>query len=257
MKYKLSIIFLLLIAQLSGCAVIENVFCDTDCVQLEQNRYASGAIAGETPDMGEGYVDSFIFFGESTTYHLKAREVLRDGKDTNQVWAPKSGTVNLDATVSDIQIVYPQTGELMSIGEAIKTSQPQRILFTFGLNGAVEKIRRGEEYFKACYESLIETVRANSPDTKIILQSCFPIAATMDMSNYSVDAETLNGYIDKINGWTLSLAEELGIYYLDTASVMKDDKGFLQDRFDSGDGHHLTRDAYLCMLEYLRTHGVT
>ena len=77
------------------------------------------------------------------------------------------------------------------------------------------------------------------------------------MSNYSVDAETLNGYIDEINAWTLSLAEELGIYYLDTASVMKDGKGFLQDRFDSGDGYHLTRDAYLCMLEYLRTHGVT
>lgn len=258
MKYKLSIISLLVIsALLLGCAHTENVFRDTDCAQSDEDGKASGAIAGETPDMGEGYVDSFIFFGESTTYHLKDRGVLKEGRETKQVWAPRSGTVNLDATVSDVQIVYPQTGELMSIGDAIRISQPQRILLTFGLNGAVEKIKRGEKYFKACYKSLIDTVRANSPETKIILQSCFPISPSMDMSNYTVDAYTLNGYIDRINGWTLSLAEETEVCYLDTASVMKDDRGFLQSRFDVGDGHHLTRDAYLCMLEYLRTHGVT
>ena len=53
-----------------------------------------------------------------------------------------------------------------------------------------------------------------------------------------------------------AIAEEEGLYYLDTASVMKDSSGFLLPEFDVGDGHHLTREAYVKMLEYLRTHGV-
>ena len=259
MKYKLSIISLLLLsATLFGCVRSGSFSQDSDTVLTEQDVEVDGtAIAGCTPDMGEEYVDSFIFFGESTTYHLKSRGVLKGGKNTCQVWAPSGGTVNLDTTISSVRIVYPQTGEVISLGEALKRSRPQRILLTFGLNGAVEKIKRGEDYFRTCYRSLINTIRENSPDTKIILQSCFPISSSMDMSNYSVDVATLNGYIDRINGWTLSLAEDEGIYYLDSASVFKGEDGFLLPKFDSGDGHHLSREAYIAMLQYLRTHGVS
>ena len=260
MKYKLSIISLLLISALLlvGCRGSAGVSRDSEAHSTEQDVEALGtAIAGETPDMGEEYVDSFIFFGESTTYHLKNRGVLKGGKNTCQVWAPEGGTVNLDTTTASLKIVYPETGEIIGLGEALRRSAPQRILLTFGLNGAVEKVKRGEDYFRACYLALINTVRENSPETKIILQSCFPISSTMDMTNYSVDTATLNGYIDLINGWTLSLAEDEGIYYLDSASVMKDEGGFLLPQFDSGDGHHLTREAYLTMLEYLRTHAVS
>lgn len=256
MKLKLSIISLLLLsATLLGCVGSGAIPQDSDTEQ--DVEVIETAIAGETPDMGEEYVDSFIFFGESTTYHLKNRAVLKGGKDTLQVWAPRGGTVNLDTTVSSVQIVYPETGEVIGIGDALKRSKPRRMLLTFGLNGAVEKVKRGEKYFRACYLSLINTIRQNSPDTTIILQSCFPIASSMDMSNYSVDAATLNGYIDLINSWTLALAEDEGLYYLNSATVMKGEDGFLLPRFDSGDGHHLSRDAYLTMLEYLRTHGVS
>lgn len=255
MKYKLSIISLLLMtATLLGCA---RAVPNAPPTSPQDVEVIETAIAGETPDMGEEYVDSFIFFGESTTYHLKNRGVLKGGKDTCQVWSTRSGTLNLDTTVSSIQIVYPQTGEILSLGEALKRSTPERILLTFGLNGAVEKIKRGESYFRSCYLSLINTIRENSPQTKIILQSCFPIASSMDMSNYSVDAVTLNGYIDRINGWTLTLAEDEGLYFLNSATVMKGEDGFLRPEFDVGDGHHLSREAYLTMLRYLRTHAVT
>lgn len=257
MKYKLSIISLLLIsAMLSGCGRW-GLFNSPSEPTEQDVEVIETAIAGETPDAGEEYVDSFIFFGESTTYHLKSRGVLRGGKDTTQVWSPPSGTLNLDTTVSTVSVVYPMTGELLSLGEALKRSTPERILLTFGLNGAVEKVTRGEAYFRACYLSLINTIRENSPDTRIILQSCFPIASSMDMSNYSVDARTLNSYIDKINGWTLALAADEGLYFLNSASVMKDEDGFLRPEFDVGDGHHLSHEAYLTMLQYLRTHAVT
>ena len=34
----------------------------------------------KSEDMGQEYIDSFVFLGESTTYHLKSRGVLTDGK---------------------------------------------------------------------------------------------------------------------------------------------------------------------------------
>ena len=221
MKYKLSIISLILLSLiLCSCASDTAV----DAAASEQRR---DTVLGTTADMGEDYIDSFIFLGESTTYHLKSRGVLKDGKNTKQVWAPKSGTVNLDTTVGSLKIVYPETGEELTVGEAVQRKKPQRILLTFGLNGAVEKIRRGEEYFRSCYLTLINAIRQGSPETVIILQSSFPISENMDMTNYSVDAATLMEYIRTINGWTAALAKDEGLGYLNTVEALVDEKGFL------------------------------
>ena len=188
-------------------------------------------------------------------YHLKSRGVLKDGKETKQVWMPKNGTLTLDITTNNAMIVYPETNELLSISEAAKRSKPKYIVFTFGLNGAVQNIKKGADYYKACYRSLINSVLSASPETKIILQSAPPIAKNMDMSNYSVSLEELNEYITQINKWTLEIANEGGHRYLDTASVLCDNEGFLKNEFQNGDGHHLSYEAYKEMLYYIRTHG--
>ncbi len=206
---------------------------------------------------GQSYIDSFIFIGESTTYHMKNREVLSGGKNTKQIWAPRSGTMMLDLGVGAVKIVFPETGEEISFYEAAKRKKPRYVLMTFGLNGAVQNVARGEEYFKKCYKILIDEIKRGSPDTKIILQSAFPVAENMDMSNYSVDLGTLNRYIDLINSWTHSLADELDLTYLDTSEILKDEKGNLRIEYQSGDGHHLTKSAYEAILAYIRTHKET
>ena len=203
-------------------------------------------------EKAEDYIDSFIFFGESTTYHLKSREVLSGGKETTQVWAPRSGTASLDSTTASLKIVFPETGEEITLSEALKRKKPRRIMLTFGLNGATVKIKKGEEYFRTCYLSLIKKIRESSPETKIYLGSCFPISKSMDMSAYTVDALTLNGYIDKINSWTARLATDEGLYYVDSAPCLKGEDGFLKREYDAGDGYHLSAAAYEKILEYIR-----
>ena len=158
-------------------------------------------------------------------------------------------------TTKSIKIIYPQTGERITLAEAAARSKPKYIIFTFGLNGAVQNIKKGAEYYKSCYRSLINSVKSSSPDTEIILQSAFPIAKNMDMSNYSIDAKTLNEYISVINSWTICLAEEESLSYLNTAEILKDPDGWLKNNFQSGDGHHLTTEAYVEILSYIRTHG--
>ena len=212
-------------------------------------------LLGETPDRGMSYIDSFIFIGESTTYHMKSRGVLSEGTDTKQIWAPKNGTMTLDLTCDKIKIVYPETGEELTFFEASAKKRPEYVIMTFGLNGAVQNIKRGEDYFKACYKKLINSVRSASPDTKIILQSAFPVAENMDMSSYSVGLKTLNEYIDTINSWTYNIAVEENVRYLDTAEILCDENNNLQSIYQSGDGYHLTKEAYEKILYYIRTHG--
>ena len=210
---------------------------------------------GESVDAGQSYIDSFIFLGESTTYHLKSRGVLRGGKDTKQVWAPKSGTLMLDPSTASCRILYPETNEEMDIAEAMAKKKPKYMLLTFGLNGVVGNMSKGSEYFKSCYKKLISRLHEASPDTVIMLQSCFPVAADMDTSGYSVDVSTLNSYIDKTNEWTASLANECGLPYLSTAESLKDEDGFLKECYDSGDGFHLSTAAYREVLAYIRRHA--
>ena len=221
---------------------------DTEVVNLSDTLLLEGE------DRGMSYIDSFIFIGESTTYHMKSRGVLSGGTNTKQIWSPKNGTMTLDLTANKIKIVYPETGEEITFFEAAKRKNPEYVVMTFGLNGAVQNIKRGEDYFKSCYKNLINAIKSASPATKIILQSAFPVAVNMDLSAYSVDLKTLNEYIDTVNGWTYSLAKEESLRYLDTAQILKDNKNNLKYEYQSGDGYHLTEEAYRQILYYIRTH---
>ena len=243
-KRRLSITFLCFVL----CATL------VGCVDGHGRAAYTQAILREGQDAGEEYIDSFVFLGESTTYHLKSRGVLKGGTATTQVWSNKLGTINLDHGIASLEVVYPETGEQISLSEALSRKRPERMILTFGLNGAAEKIRRGDEYFKRCYLSLIDVIRTSSPNTEIILQSCFPIGTGMDMSAYSVDAATLCGYIERINEWTLSLAHSEGLTYLNTAEVLRDAEGFLKSEYCADDCYHLNTAAYEAILLYIRTH---
>ena len=212
-------------------------------------------LLSSTEDYGQAYLDSLLFFGESTTYHMKDRGVLSGGQNTHQILAPDSGTVNLDHSTPSLLVRYTETGEYLSLKEAVERKQPEYMVLCFGLNGAIQKNRRGEEYFHSCYRALIDVIRQASPDTRIILQSAPPIARTMDMRRYSCSAEELNRILDTINGWTRELCRQDNLRYLNTAEVLKDPDGFLRSDYDVGDGHHLTRSAYEAILAYIRTHG--
>ena len=252
MKKKLSMALSLLL--LSGLCLSA---CRPPRTDGEKKEEASlpASVMPEGEDLGQAYLDSFIFFGESTTYHLKSRGVLAGGTDTHQVWGPPSGTVNLDTTIGTLKIVYPPTGEQLTVGEAVRREKPQRMLLCFGLNGAVGNVRRGKEYFQSCYRILIDAIQKNSPATEIVLQSAFPVAENMDMSHFSVDLDTLNAHIRTINSWSEELAWEYGIGYLNTAEILCEENGRLRMEYQNGDGHHLTAEAYRKILYYIRTHG--
>lgn len=196
----------------------------------------------QTEDMGEAYLDKFVFLGDSTTNGLSYYEMV----EPTQVWCPSNGTFSL-FNQSIIRIRYPQTGEELTIPEILSRKQPEYLLITLGINGISSM---DENYFKSEYKSLISTIQAASPDTKIIVNSMYPLCASYDTSS------GIN--MDKVragNEWLKALSVEAGVYFVNTYSALVDSTGFMPEAYTNGDGLHLNPTSFELVLSYLRTHG--
>lgn len=202
----------------------------------------------ETPDAGIGYQDSLTFVGDSLTAHLISRGVLTDGTNTRQVWKTQSSMMNLNSEIDTVKVAMPGTGAYVTIAEAAGQLRPGILIITLGTDYGVSYLT--EEEFKSAYTKLIKGVQQASPATRIILQSIFPVTDGCKVLS--------NAKIDKCNVWVKEIAEKNGCRYLDTQSVLKDDRNNLRDSYCSNeDGIHLNADAYKVILQYIRTHALT
>ena len=203
-------------------------------------------VLGVTEDAGQEYIDKLTFLGDSTTYGLIHYGMLKDGRNTKQVWTPASGTLTL-SQASFATIVYPETGEEITIVDAVTRSQPEYLVITLGVNGVSFM---DEDYFKSEYKKLVESVQTASPDTKIICQSIFPVARSYELLD-SIN----NDKIDAANKWICEVAADCGVKYLDTNSVLRDSEGWLPEEYHNGDGMHLVTNSFTLELNNLRTHA--
>lgn len=203
-------------------------------------------VLGVTEDAGQEYIDKLTFLGDSTTYGLIHYKMLKDGRNTKQVWTPASGTLTL-SQASFATIVYPETGEEITIVDAVTRSQPEYLVITLGVNGVSFM---DEDYFKSEYKKLVESVQTASPDTKIICQSIFPVARSYELLD-SIN----NDKIDTANKWICEVAADCGVKYLDTNSVLRDSEGWLPEEYHNGDGMHLATNSFTLELNNLRTHA--
>ena len=212
-------------------------------------------ILGESPDAGMAYIDRMIFFGESTTAHLRARGVLSGGTETQQVWQNDSGTMRLSSRITSELISYPPTGNSVTIAQACAAEKPDYVVLSFGLNGLTSFAANdaGKSSYVNNYCKLIRAIEQASPDTRIILQTVYPIC---NAGNFTEDLATLNGYILKLNSYLPEIAAAFeNVRVVDTASVLRDAENALLAEYDNGDGQHLTTQAYEAILAYMRTHA--
>ena len=242
------IIFLLsfAVSRSTGCKNNSKNNDNNDINNTNPPSVSASVMLKETEDMGQDYIDSMIFFGDSNTAHLRSFGVLSGGKQTTQVWATESQTLMLNSEITNKKIVYPHTNTEMTIAEAAALEKPQYIVISLGTNGLTSL---NEEQFKYCYTKLLNAIKEASPSTKIIVQSIYPVTSWYEnISNEKINAA---------NEWLLELAEKSGVRYIDTASVLKDENGALKEEYNSfhKDGYHVNEAAYKEILKYIRTHG--
>ena len=203
---------------------------------------------GLTEDAGREYLDRIIFLGDSTTngigyYYERGYPELCP---PSQIWTPASGTLTL-SYYATATIVYPETGEELTIAEAAARAKPDILLITLGVNGVSFM---DEAWFKRDYTALVDSVREASPDTKIILNSIYPV-----MSTYQYINEISNEKIRAANGWIEDIAASAGVRFLYSYEAVAGEDGSLPAEYCNGDGIHLSGEGLTEVMHYIRTHA--
>ena len=196
----------------------------------------------ETEDMGDEYFNNITFLGDSTTYGLQVAGFL----NSNQVWTPGNKTLTLGRHNID-KIVDPETGEEMFLRDIAALRKPELMVITLGVNGIAFLTENG---FKAEYTNLLDTIMEVSPDTKIIINTLYPVA-----NSWKYQQDINNNKIDAANEWLLSVAEAAGVRYMCSNTVLKNEYGVLAENAHSGDGLHLSSASCEKVVKYIRTHG--
>lgn len=241
------------LAMACAFALCISLINDPECLHGKNDVQAFSYASAEVPEIdvllkttehgGAEYLNSIVFLGDSRTYGLKAFAMLEGGEETTQVWTPRNGTMS----IWDMQmqrIVFPKTDTEITVAEAVALAKPKILLISLGFNGfdIVEK-----DYFINEYLKLIDSVKKACSETKIILQSMFPVCRSYTTMN--------NASIREGNKWIVEIAKRADVYYLNTQEALTDEEGYLKKEY-STDGCHLTPLGLDVELEYVCTHMV-
>lgn len=218
------------------------VYTQSELLEMYPN-----AVLNESEDAGQSYIDDTVFIGDSTTHGMIFYAVLKDGKETTQVWTPKSGTLAMWNLLKE-NIVYPDDDSEMLIADAIAIKRPEKVVLTLGVNGVSSL---SETDFKKYYQELIDVIKRESPDTDIILQSIYPVCDYYQYVN-SISMEKIN----RANSWIAQLANDNDVYYLNTITALVNEKGYLNNDYCNGDGIHISKEGFNVILNYIRTHAI-
>lgn len=207
------------------------------------NALFPGTVLGETEMADDEYRDGLVFLGDSTTYGMMYYDILPD----SQVWVPKNGTLTM-VNVQDAKIWVADENAEMTFTDALARKKPKTLIVTLGVNGISWM---GETSFKNEYRKILDAVKTYSPDTVVIAQTIFPVTP-----KYKLQESINNKKISQANVWIAEVAVEYEIPFLNTASILLNEHGYLKDGSDSGDGMHLMPAVYREILQYVLTHRV-
>ncbi len=190
---------------------------------------------------GEEFLQKLYFLGDSITAHMSSRapEIPK-----NHILAAKNRYLNLDPKITAAKIVDPEDGEEKTIAEVLRQRKPEYLLITLGIDYGVYYYRDKPESFRRCYEKLLDAVADASPGTRVIAGAIFPVGRGC--------AAITNEMVDCANETIRTLAAERGLLFADNNAILKDDEGYLSEKYVySEDGIHLNTAAYEVILRHL------
>ena len=188
----------------------------------------------------ETFLDSLTFLGDSTTAHMQQRSSLR----SEQIWATKERYLNLDSRITYAKILHPVTGEENTIAQVAASLRPAYLVITLGVDYGAYYYRDKPDVFRLYYEKLLSAIQKASPDTRLILQSVFPVGRN--------SGAVTNDMVNRVNANIQRIARERGLPFVDQTPILADEEGFLRPEYCySEDGLHLTASAYEAILCHL------
>lgn len=195
----------------------------------------------ESAQAPEDWFDDAVFIGDSRTDGL----ILYSGIKGADALSYKGLMVS---ELEDKTVKFTISGVKGTVMGELAKKDYQKVYIMLGIN---ELGWYNDQGFYDTYAQEVDRVRELQPDAQIYLQSLLPVTAEKSSSH----AYFTNENVDRYNALIQQLAEEKQVYYLDVASVFRDENGALPADY-STDGIHLKRDYYKLWLEYLQNHVV-
>ncbi len=213
---------------------------DTNISDHYQINEQSSALLTETADAGENYQNETLFIGDSNTVRLYANGLI-----SLQQFCAKEG-IGTNAALNEAIVTFKKDSSRYTIAQAVARMKPRRVVIMLGTNDTGMAV----EDFISNYKQLVQAIQTSYPYTDIIVNTVPPVPA--DHSNYPNMDQTR---IDDFNMALLSMCEEMGLKFLNTAEALKDSTGYGNaDYYQSGD-IHLKTSGLKVLLNYLRTHA--
>ena len=199
----------------------------------------------ETEDGGEAYIDSLTFLCDTSLMGLKNYELLKGGHQTEQFWGTEAGNMPANS-IASANIVNPSDGVIMPPAMAAGINQPQILVISIGMDGLASA---NAQQFISDYTNLINSIKEQSPSTRIIL--CSP---TSVINSYDGIDSTTVALCNELKGWIETVCKSTGVYYADIAKAVCDPSGTLLNEYASTNGKTITSSGLEKILMYLRTH---
>ena len=196
-----------------------------DTVTTMPDLHASRVAEFEAEAVVTGRV---IFFGNSIT----------QGGD----WAKLTG----DSTAINRGIGADLVSSLLGRVADVTRRKPSKLFILIGINDISKDIP--DAVIAAEYRALVDSVRTQSPATRIFVQSILPLNPTVKNFPQHYDKQE---HVVAVNRLLRRMAKETGSTYVDLWPIVLDSKNRLDARL-TGDGLHLNNQGYERWVAYLR-----
>ncbi len=196
------------------------------------------------------YYDDGIFVGDSIIRMLKNYVGFRQQEDSSffadtGFYASYSYTLEAAATdgpaPNEVNLLF--RGKETPLSQLVETLQPEKLFLLAGLN---DRIGEYPEAGMAYVEAIVALVRQKSPDTQLHFLSLLPVTAHAES-----ERPGLQKMWDAYNELLRLKCEELGVIYIDVATPLKNQSGYLSIPLSHDYRYHLNDDGNAILVNTL------
>ena len=176
---------------------------------------------------------SIVFLGDSITDFFRLNEFFPE------VYVINRG-ISGDTT----------DGVLRRLPESVYELSPSKVFLMIGTNDLANK--KSVEYISENIKKIISEIKENSPQTKIYLQSVYPVSLLKDKKiKRFIVGKRNNDDISRLNSILKTMADEMEITYIDVYNHLVDESGNIKTEY-TVEGLHLTIQGYSVVAGVLR-----